>query len=96
MLESVIQAKFIKEVKDNNLGLAVKVDSTSRRGFPDVIFVDTAGDTLYIEFKADGGRLSNHQHAIHAELSELGANVLVITGEDGLNSILSLITDTSN
>ena len=91
MIESVIQAKFIKEVKDNNLGLAVKVDSTSRRGFPDVIFIDNTGHTLYIEFKADGGKLSVHQHAIHDQMISLGADVLVVTGEKGLNGLLSVL-----
>lgn len=91
MLESSLQAKFIKEVKLNKLGLAVKVDCSSRRGWPDVIFISTAGKTTYIEFKAVGGKLSVHQHDVHAELIDLGADVITLTGESGLNDFLILL-----
>jgi hypothetical protein len=88
MREAAIQAKFIRTVNALGLGLAVKVDCSNRRGWPDVIFIDNSGRTTYIEFKADSGRLSVHQKACHAELIALGAHVLVIVGEDGLNALL--------
>ena len=91
MRESVLQARFIRLVKEKKLGLAVKVDSTSRRGFPDVIFLDTEGYTTYLEFKTDSGRLSNHQHALHHEMIELGADVLTLTGEKGLNDFMRVL-----
>ena len=89
MLESVIQAQFIRQVKLRGLGLAMKVDSTSRRGFPDVVYIDNTGETVYIEFKADSGKLSPHQIKLHDEMILLGANVMVITGEQGLNRLLT-------
>jgi hypothetical protein len=88
MLESVIQSKFIKTVKDKKAGLAVKVDSSSRRGWPDVIWIDSGGRTVYIEFKQTKGRLSCHQKETHDELTALGADVYVVSGEEGLNNFL--------
>ena len=88
MLESVIQSKFIKTVKDKGAGLAVKVDSTSRRGWPDVTWVDRDGHAVFIEFKQEKGRLTHHQKEIHNELIELGADVYVVSGEKGLNHFL--------
>jgi len=78
MREAVIQARFIKQVKNLRLGLAVKVDCASRRGWPDVLFIDNRGVTTYIEFKNEKGRLSQHQRETHDEMFKLGVVVLVL------------------
>ena len=89
MLESTLQSNFIKQVKKHNLGLAVKVDSSSRRGWPDITYVDRHGRTHYLEFKKQGGQSSRHQQQVHEELTELGADIRVVTGEHGLNNLIA-------
>jgi hypothetical protein len=92
MLESAIQAHFISMVKKLDLGLAVKLDCSSRRGWPDVVFLDRRGETTYIEFKQERGRLSKHQIATHKELIELGADVIVISGMAECDAFILTLT----
>ncbi len=93
MLEANLQSKFINLVKKHKLGIAVKVDSSSRRGWPDVTYVDWKGDITLIEFKKQGGKLSPHQQALHDELIELGAEVITINGEGRLNHFINQLLD---
>jgi len=91
MLESALQSKFIHQVKENNLGLAVKVDCSSRRGWPDLVYVDWTGDVTLIEMKAEHGKLSEHQKEVHGELITLGCDVVTITGEGRLNHFIETL-----
>ena len=91
MLESKVQSYFIKQVKTRHLGLAVKVDCATRRGWPDVIFVALDGGIVLIEFKQDGGKLTPHQHEMHDELINLGADVLTIKGLEATDQLLTLL-----
>jgi len=68
MLEGKVQRYFITEVKKRALGVAVKVDCTSRRGWPDLNYVDPVGSIKLIEMKSTDGVLSPHQIEVHAEL----------------------------
>jgi len=88
MLESTLQSKFIRKVKELNLGIAVKVDSSSRRGWPDLVYVDWNGFVSLIEMKADHGKLSEHQKDLHGELLDLGCEVVTITGYGRLNKFI--------
>jgi len=91
MLEAAVQSYFIKQVKSRALGLAVKVDCATRRGWPDVIFVANDGGVMFIEFKQDKGRLDGHQHDMHDELISLGADVLTIKGKAATDKLLTLL-----
>jgi hypothetical protein len=91
MLESTIQGKFIKKVKELKLGLAMKIDSTSRRGCPDILFVSTAGAISLIEFKGSGGRLSPHQVTLHNDLIRLGADVRVISSMEEVDAFIATL-----
>ena len=91
MLESKVQSYFIDQVKSRGLGLAVKVDCATRRGWPDVVFVALDGDICLIEFKQDGGRLTPHQYELHDELIALGADVLTIKGKAATDRLLTLL-----
>jgi hypothetical protein len=80
MLESRIQGHFIEEVKSCDLGLAVKVDCSSQRGWPDVLYVDWRGEITLIEFKQLGEKLTGHQPDMHAELNALNVDVIILAG----------------
>ena len=70
MLESRIQRYFIEQVEKRKLGIAVKVDCTSRRGWPDLDFMNSWGVGELVEVKSLKGVLSDHQIACHAEILE--------------------------
>ena len=80
MLESRIQGHFIEQVKECELGLAVKVECSSQNGWPDVLYVDWLGDITLIEFKRLGEGLTGHQPDTHAELHALDADVIILAG----------------
>ena len=68
MLEKNLQRYFIQQVKKRDLGIAVKVDSSSRRGWPDLNYVNPIGEIRLIEMKSPTGRLSLHQKELHDDL----------------------------
>lgn len=49
-------------------------------GFPDLIVLRPGGRFFLIEVKSDRGRLSEAQRQMHAELSRMGFDVLVLRG----------------
>ncbi len=92
MSEKKLQEYFIKRCKKEGV-LAVKLESTSRRGWPDVIAIAPGGVITFIEFKNPNGkgRLSAHQKKTIDELTALGARVLVIDSREGVDAVLDPI-----
>ena len=93
MLESVIQAYFIGQVKERGLGIAVKVDCGSMRGWPDVTYIDDIGRAHLIEFKKAGGRISPQQKDLHDKLFKLGREVHIIDSKELADDFLEWVTD---
>jgi hypothetical protein len=56
-----------------------------------VIFVISGGETAYIEFKQDKGRLSRHQEVMHQDLIDLGADVVTLVGMAMTQDFLDLV-----
>jgi len=75
--ERVLQQKVLQYFKQNSI-LAVKTDSTSTRGWPDLTVILPTGEVHFVELKTKTGRLSEHQKRIHADLENQGANIHVI------------------
>lgn len=75
--ERVLQKKIIEYFKKISI-IAVKVDSTSVRGWPDLTVIAPSGEVHFIELKTKTGRLSTHQQRIHEQLAKQGANIHVI------------------
>ena len=75
--ERVLQRKIIDYLKNSGI-LVVKTDSTSTRGWPDLVVILPAGEVHFIEVKTKTGRLSTHQQRIHEQLTKQGANIHVI------------------
>lgn len=72
--ERVLQRKIIDYLKNSGI-LVVKTDSTSTRGWPDLVVILPSGDVHFIEVKTPTGKLSVHQQRIHQQLKEQNANV---------------------
>jgi len=75
--ERELQQKVLKYLKQQSI-LAVKTDSTSTRGWPDLTVVLPTGEVHFVEIKTKTGKLSVHQKRIHQELADKGANIHVI------------------
>ena len=73
--ERVLQRKIIDYLTKSCNSIAVKVDSSSTRGFPDLVVILPCGDVHFIEIKTKTGRLSVYQKRIHEQLREQNANV---------------------
>ncbi len=90
LTESGLQGYFIKKCRQRGL-LAYKLVCVGRRGFPDVLVVDPAGGSHYIELKSPtgDGRLSVQQIKIHRELLEQNANVYIIDSKEKASAFVS-------
>ena len=74
MRERELQQKVLKYLKQQSI-LAVKVDSTSTRGLPDLLVILPSGEVHFLEIKTTTGKLSVHQQRIRQQLKEQNANV---------------------
>ena len=74
MRERELQQKVLKYLKQQSI-IAVKVDSTSTRGLPDLLVILPSGEVHFVEIKTQTGKLSVHQQRIHQQLKEQNANV---------------------
>lgn len=57
-------------------------------GWPDLELIRKDGQTLFIELKRPGGRMSDDQRAVHAALAEYGHVVQVV---DRFNDFVDLV-----
>lgn len=77
MLESKIEAAFVKRVKDLG-GIAEKFVSPNKRSVPDRLVLLPGGKMLFVELKAPGKKPTELQLRDHAKRRALGFTVLVI------------------
>ena len=77
MIESRIQQKILQHCKQTDI-VAFKIDSTSRRGVPDLLAILRDGSVLFIEVKTRAGRLSPLQKQMHTKLEEQNAKVYTV------------------
>lgn len=83
MKESEIEKILVREVKKLG-GIAYKWVSPGNGGVPDRIVVFPDRKPVFVELKADHGRLTALQAVQIGRLKELGQEVMVIYGLDGL------------
>jgi len=72
--ERVLQKKIVEYFKKISI-IAVKTDSPSTRGWPDLTVILPTGEVHFLEIKTTTGKLSVHQQRIHQQLKEQNANV---------------------
>lgn len=89
MSESTLQQYLINNVKKLG-GVAVKVNCSSIRGWPDLIMILPGREIRLVEVKSDSrkGVLSGHQIDRHAELQALGHPVSVVESKAEVNHLL--------
>ena len=74
-------------------GEAFKWVSPGNDGVPDRIVMLHGGAAIFVELKADRGRLSAIQKVQIRRIQKLGQEVVVVQGMDGLDRFLERIRD---
>jgi hypothetical protein len=90
MIESQLERKFVRSVKDAG-GVTYKWVSPGTLGVPDRIVIYN-GRVLFVELKTETGRLSPIQLYVHAILARNGAEVHIIRGEKQLDAFIESLT----
>lgn len=88
MLEKKLQQKVLQISKELGI-LAVKVDSTSRRGWPDLTCILPNGVVLFVELKTETGRLSPLQVRTIEKIKNNRGNAHVIRSTDQFRQLIS-------
>ena len=83
-LEAALESHFRKKVKHSLGGIPIKM-APVHAGIPDRLVVLPGGKLVFVELKADGGRLSEIQKHWHAMLRMLGSRVYVLTGAEEID-----------
>lgn len=88
MRESKLEARLVRGVKALG-GVAYKFVSPGNVGVPDRLVVLPGGVVAFVELKAEGGRLSPMQGRQISRLRDLGADVTVVRGAEGVERYLA-------
>jgi len=91
MRESSLQKIIIDYCRKHAI-LAVKVDSTSSRGWPDLTCVLPSGVVLFVELKTSTGKTSPLQDRMIRKLEGNNANVAVIRSLDEFEQLVKSFT----
>lgn len=87
LLERDLETYFSRQCKKQNL-LTLKLNVRYARGWPDRIVVLPAGNTLWVELKRPGGKVSPLQTKLHKELQSRGHSIHVIDSKEGIDRVL--------
>ena len=87
MKESELEARFVRGVKARG-GVAYKFVSPGNVGVPDRLVVLPGGRIIFVELKAEGGRLRPMQRRQLTRLCRLGADAREVKGETGVAQFL--------
>jgi|TARA_R110000803_G_scaffold66841_1_gene128433 Holliday junction resolvase-like predicted endonuclease len=71
-----------------------KMETTARRGFPDVMMIHN-GKVVFVELKSPstGGSLSKLQERELKRLSKAGANTFVTNTKEGVDNVVAKLID---
>ena len=86
MLEKVSENR-LKAAIENAGGMCIKI-LPSLAGLPDRLAVMPWGDVVWLELKADGGRVRRVQASMHRRLEGLHQDVRVIIGREGVDNFI--------
>jgi len=87
MDEKTVERALIKHVKDQG-GIAYKFTSPNRRSVPDRLCVFPGGRVVFVECKRPGGKLTKLQAREIERLREMGFEVMVVDGKDGVEGVI--------
>lgn len=85
MRERDVEQLLVDAVKKSG-GKAYKFVSPGNAGVPDRVVCLPGGRVVFVELKAEGGRLSKIQDAQIRLLRQMGQAVEVVTGPDGVHA----------
>lgn len=88
MRERDIERKLVSEIRKMG-GEAFKWTSPGNDGVPDRIVMLPGGRLIFVELKADKGRLGPIQKVQIRRIQRLGQEVRVVRGMDGLEEFLN-------
>ena len=90
MTEKQIEQKLCSEVKALG-GMAIKLNSLSMSGLPDRLVLLPKGKVMFVELKSPGKKPNPKQVKVHSKLKDLGFDVYVVDGCDGIREVLNVI-----
>ena len=91
MLEKEIEKKLVEGIRRLG-GRAYKWVSPGSNGVPDRIIVMPGGRILFVELKTSTGVVSKLQKRQIRMLSQMGCDVRVVFGMDGVQDLLDRLT----
>ena len=86
MLEKVSENR-LKAAIENAGGMCIKL-LPSLAGLPDRLAIMPWGDVVWLELKADGGRVRRVQASMHRRLAGLHQDVRIIMGHEGVDNFI--------
>lgn len=90
MKESQIERRLVEGVKRLG-GLCLKFVSPGTLGVPDRIIITAKGRVIFVELKAETGRLTKIQRYVIGEMQKRGADARVVKGIDEVKELLAEI-----
>ena len=93
MLEKEVEKFLVRQVKKLG-GISFKFISPGNAGVPDRIVILPNGKVLFVELKTDKGKLTKLQEVQIKKISDLGADVRVLRGIEGVKEFINEIQPT--
>ena len=93
MLEKEVEKFLVREVKKIG-GISFKFISPDNAGVPDRIVILPSGNVVFAELKTDKGKLTKLQEVQIKKISDLGADVRVLRGIEGVKEFINEIQPT--
>ena len=90
MKESQIERRLVEGVKRLG-GMCLKFVSPGTLGVPDRIIITAKGRVIFVELKAETGRLTIIQRYVIGEMQKRGADARVVKGIDEVKELLAEI-----
>lgn len=90
MKESQIERRLVEGVKRLG-GMCLKFVSPGTLGVPDRIIITAKGRVIFVELKAETGRLTKIQRYVIGEMQKRGVDARVVKGIDEVKELLAEI-----
>ena len=90
MIEKEVEKFLVREVKKIG-GISFKFISPGNAGVPDRIVILPNGRVIFAELKTDKGKLTKLQEVQIKKISDLGADVRVLRGIEGVKEFINEI-----
>lgn len=92
MLEKVIEAYLVKEVKRRG-GMCEKFVSVGKPSVPDRIITMQGGRIVFVEVKSNTGKVTEGQALDHAMRRKLGCEVHVVNSKETVDAFIRSFID---